>query len=325
MSCDPKREPFLLRPTGKDYLWGGERLKEKYNKDIDLSPLAETWECSTHPDGESIVASGANKGMTLTQVLRENPEWLGTHPKSESGIPILVKFIDAKQDLSVQVHPDDEYAQKNENQLGKTEMWYVIEAEPRAKLVYGFRHEVTEEKLREYIEKETLMKHLNTVPVHKGDVFFITPGTVHAIGAGALIAEIQESSNVTYRLYDYGRRDKNGELRELHIDKAAQVLDYKKSGSVRQPMHVLRYKPGCAREFLSNCEYFRVERILLNGSTTEEVTELSFEVLMCIDGMVKICFGGTELEVTKGNTVFIPADSGNVPVSGRGEMLMIRC
>ena len=323
MSC--KSEPFLLSPAGKDYLWGGERLKEKYNKDIDLSPLAETWECSTHPDGESIAASGANKGKTLSQILREHQDWLGTHPKSEDGIPILVKFIDAKQDLSVQVHPDDEYAQKNENQLGKTEMWYVIEAEPGAKLVYGFKHDVTEEELREYIGKETLMKHLNTVPVHKGDVFFITPGTVHAIGEGALIAEIQESSNVTYRLYDYGRRDKNGDLRELHIDKAAQVLNYSKSDSVRQPMHVLRYKPECARELLSNCEYFRVERVLLNGSTTEEVTELSFEVLMCIDGMIRICFGETEIEIKKGNTVFIPAGSGKITVIGKGEMLMIRC
>ena len=315
----------MLKPVGKDYLWGGERLRERFNKNIAITPLAETWECSTHPDGESIVASGANKGKTLAEVLKENPDWLGTHPKTEGELPILVKLIDAKQDLSVQVHPDDEYALKNEKQLGKTEMWYVIDAEPSTQLVHGFKHDLTEDKLREYIEKETLMKHLNLVSVEKDDVFFITPGTVHAIGAGALIAEIQENSNVTYRLYDYGRRDKNGNLRELHVDKAAQVLNYSKSADVRQNMRVLRYEPGFAKELLCRCEYFQVERVMLNGVHEWEINDISFVILMCISGEQKLRCGNTELAVKKGDTVFIPAGSGKVFAEGVCEVLVIKC
>lgn len=324
MNCS-KKEPMLLSPAGKDYLWGGERLKKSFNKQIDLTPLAETWECSTHPDGESIISSGENKGKTLTQVLKKNPDWLGTHPKTEGKLPILVKFIDAKSDLSVQVHPDDEYALKNENQLGKTEMWYVIDAEPGTKLVHGFYHDTTEAKVRGYIETQTLMNHLNIIPVEKDDVFFITPGTVHAIGAGALIAEIQENSNVTYRLYDYDRRDKNGNLRELHIDKAAQVLNYNKSRDIRQSMRVLKYEPGYAKEILCRCEYFQVERVLLNGQCSFEVNELSFVSLMCIDGKMKISNDETELNMRKGDTAFIPAGIGKILAEGKCEALVIKC
>ena len=184
-------EIMKLIPTGKDYLWGGTRLREEYGKKIDLNPLAETWECSVHPDGPSYVANGIYKGQTLAEVLSAHPEYLGT--KVENGkLPVLVKFIDAKKDLSVQVHPTD-----------------AIDADEGASLIYGFQHEVTEEILRKAVETGTLDKHLQKVPVHKGDTYFVPAGTVHGIGKGTLVAEIQESSNVTYRVYDYDRVDKN--------------------------------------------------------------------------------------------------------------------
>ena len=217
-------KPFFLKPAAKDYLWGGNRLNDDFSKGIDMHPLAETWECSTHPDGPSIVASGEHKGKSLIDVLKEHPEYLGTHPRTKDEMPILVKLIDAKQDLSVQVHPSDEYAQKYEHgQLGKTEMWYVLDATKGSQLVYGFKMNQDKDVVKKAIQNGTVEKYLQKVPVKKNDLFYIKAGTVHAIGAGALIAEIQESSNLTYRLYDYNRIDKSGNKRELHIDKGLAV------------------------------------------------------------------------------------------------------
>lgn len=192
-------EPMLLKPVGKDYLWGGNRLKNEFNKDISVCPLAETWECSVHPDGPSVVINGEFAGQTLDAVLSKHPEYLGTKTDKRYGLPIMVKLIDAKRDLSIQVHPNDEFARKNENDFGKTEMWYVLDAEEGASLVYGFAHDISEELLLRAIAEGDLDKHLNRVEVHKGDSFLIPAGTVHGIGAGCLLAEIQESSNVIYR------------------------------------------------------------------------------------------------------------------------------
>ena len=203
-------KPFLLRPTGKDNLWGGRRLNDEFSKNIDMYPLAETWECSTHPDGPSYAASGQHQYKTLAQIIKENPHYLGTHPKTKDGLPILVKFIDAKMDLSVQVHPDDTYALENENgHNGKSEMWYMLDTAKDAHIIYGLHHNTKKEKFRESLENGTVEKYLNKVKINKDDVFYIKAGTVHAIGAGALIAEIQQNSNLTYRLYDYDRLDKN--------------------------------------------------------------------------------------------------------------------
>lgn len=320
MNNNLKCEPFLLIPAGKDYLWGGSRLKERYNKDLDMSPLAETWECSTHPDGLSIIASGQNRGRTLAKVLSESPGWIGAQPNRNGTLPILIKYIDAKSDLSVQVHPDDKYALKHEKQLGKTEMWYVVEAKPGAKLVYGFKDDITADKLRECIKDQTLMEHLNTVPVKSGDFFFIEPGTVHAIGAGALIAEIQQNSNVTYRLYDYGRKDKNSSLRPLHIDKAVQVINYQKCESLIQPK-----SPGTGRQLLCSCKYFKVEHLIIGGSVDFEVDKRSFAVFMLLDGAVNLSCCGPELEMIKGNTAFVPAASGKLTLRGNGDMLLVQC
>lgn len=259
--------PFLLSPAAKDYIWGGTRLREEYNKHIDVTPLAETWECSTHPDGPSQVASGAFAGEKLVDVLRAHPEFIGTHPKTdgEGGLPVLIKFIDAARDLSVQVHPSDEYARTHEHgQLGKTEMWYVLEAAPGASLVYGFRQDLTRPMLAASLEDDTVEQYLQKVEIHRGDVFLIESGTVHAIGAGAMIVEIQESSNLTYRMYDYHRFGKDGKPRELHIAKALDVVDLRQKPLPEQLQRACEQHDGYSVELLEQCKYFRTERLRLN-------------------------------------------------------------
>lgn len=325
-------KPFLLTPAGKDYLWGGNRLRTEFNKDIPLEPLAETWECSTHPDGPSVVASGIYEGMSLPEVLKKHPEYLGTHPGLADELPILIKFIDAKKDLSVQVHPDDNYAREYENgQLGKTEMWYVMDAAPDAQLIYGFYHDITKEQLRKSLKDGTVEKYLQKVKIQKDDVFFIESGTVHAIGAGALIAEIQENSNLTYRMFDYNRVDKNGKMRELHIEKALDVVNRKGSAAPRQPLRLLKYKKGSASELLCRCKYFQVERYLLNTESSRKLVEFqtadnSFQVFLCLDGCgVAFMEDGDSLNFFKGDCIFVPAHSISMKFHGKARFLNVRC
>lgn len=321
--------PFLLAPVAKDYLWGGNRLNDDFCLNLPFNPLAEAWTCSTHPDGQSSVG-----GVPLSEVLKTHPEYLGTHPLQTTGgkpeLPILIKLIDANKDLSVQVHPDDAYALKHEGQLGKTEMWYVLAARPGAELVYGFNRNVEAEQVKAAAKEGTIGSILNHVPVHKDDLFYIEAGTVHAIGAGCLIAEIQESSNITYRLYDYGRVDKQGNMRPLHIDKALEVLNLKSSAVPRQPMRVLRYKNGCASELLTRCKYFQVERILLNTEVHRALTDFqtgpnSFHALLCVEGCGSICGEGIMLNFFKGDCVFVPAESIPLKLHGRAQLLNVSC
>ncbi len=317
--------PFLLAPVYKDYLWGGDRLKSEYNKDTDVTPLAESWECSVHKDGESTVASGEFEGKTLSEVLREHPEYIGTHPDKELGFPLLIKLIDAKEDLSIQVHPDDEYAREHENgEYGKYEMWYVLEAEKDARIIYGFSHDCTKEQLRQAIDNGTIMRHLQRVNVKKGDIFFVPPGTVHAIGKGIVVAEIQESSDITYRLYDYNRIDKNGNTRKLHIDKALDVLNVKKSTEPKRPLRLLKYKNGYAGELLTRCQYFEVHRLLLNEEAVIEADAYSFRVLLCTEGSGTMCFENEIMQIRKGDCIFVPANSCKITVTGKAELLDVR-
>ncbi len=324
-------KPFLCKPAGKDYLWGGNRLNEEFGKGIALSRLAETWECSTHPDGPSTVADGEFAGWTLRQVLEQHPEYLGTHPETCGELPILIKFIDARQDLSVQVHPDDAYAALHEDGAsGKTEMWYVLDAEEDTRLVYGFYNDIEEEVLWASLEDGTVEKYLQKIPVHRDDVFFLEAGTVHAIGAGALIAEIQENSNLTYRMYDYGRRDKDGQTRPLHIEKALQVANRKSSATPRQPMRLLRYEKGCAKEFLCRCKYFQVERMLVHTFGTDEGVHYqagsnSFQVLLCLEGSARLSGEECHISMKKGDCAFVPADSIPLEIHGKAQFLSISC
>ncbi len=329
-SCDV-RAPFLLSPAGKDYLWGGSRLKDHYQKEIDLDPLAETWECSTHPDGPSVAASGAWKGMLLEEVLRQHPEFLGTNSIFPDTLPILVKLIDAQKDLSVQVHPDDAYAAAHENgSLGKMEMWYVLEASPDARLVYGFKHDMRKETVERSIADGTIEKYLCSVLVKKDDIFFIPAGRVHAIGAGIVVAEVQESSNITYRLYDYDRVDASGNKRPLHVKKAMEVAELKGNSRPRQPMRVFRFQKGYLSELVCRCRYFQVERLALNTETFRELADFetestSFQVLLCTDGCGVLFWEGGQLNVHKGDCIFVPADSVKIKLHGVAQFLKISC
>lgn len=326
-----KAKPFLLRPVGKDYLWGGSRLKDDFGKDINMSPLAETWECSTHPDGTSRIVTGEFCGRPLTEVLQMYPEFLGKYSKTLGELPVLIKLIDAKEDLSVQVHPDDDYANRCEDgQLGKTEMWYVLDAAKDAHLVFGLHHDMNREVLYNSILEGTVEKHLQRVKVKKDDIYYIEAGTVHAVGAGVLLAEIQESSNLTYRLYDYGRIDKNGNKRELHIDKALDVANLKGSAEPLQPMRVLKYFPGRASELLCRCKYFEVYRMLINTERHRDMVNYeagsdSFHVLLCIGGCgIVYMEDGESICFFKGDCIFFPADSAKVKLHGKAQFLDVR-
>ena len=323
--------PFFLKPAGKDYLWGGRRLNDDYAKNIDMTPLAETWECSTHPDGPSTVSSGEFEGRLLSDVLKEHPEYIGTHPQTVGELPILIKLIDAKQDLSVQVHPDDAYAYEHENgQSGKDEMWYVLDAKKDSKLIYGLNRTVTKEELSAGVADGSITKYLQKVPVHKNDVFYIKAGTIHAIGAGVLLAEVQESSNLTYRLYDYDRTDRHGNQRKLHVEKALAVADLNAAEKPVQPMRLLNYRRGWASEFLYRCKYFQTERILLNTERIREMVtvqtdSLSFMVMLCLEGSGMLRYENEILPFFKGDCIFIPADSVPVQLHGTAQFLRVSC
>lgn len=214
-----------LKPACKGYLWGGSRLKNEYNKEFEGDVLAETWELSCHPDGSSRIVNGVFAGRTLREYIAAmGKRVLGSNCQVFQEFPILIKFIDAKDNLSIQVHPNNMDALENENQYGKTEMWYVLDAEPGAFLYYGFKHPISRAEFRERIEQNTLLEVLNAVPVHKGDLFYIPAGTLHAICKNIVIAEIQQNSNVTYRVYDYGRVGADGMPRQLHAEQAMDVV-----------------------------------------------------------------------------------------------------
>lgn len=293
-----------LQPACKDYLWGGNRLIREYNKVFDGERLAETWELSCHPDGPSLICEGDAKGRTLPDyITRHDREVLGSNCAVFQDFPILIKLIDAKNDLSIQVHPNNLYALSHEGQYGKSEMWYVLEAEPDAFIYYGFQHPITREEYKQRIENHTLTEVLNARPVQRGDCIFIPAGTVHAICKGVVIAEIQQNSNVTYRVYDYGRKDKNGQERPLHIEKAVEV-------SCLEPPKAL---PSCG-DHLLRCMYFTVD--LITESRRIPVTDESFLSLLVIDGEGTVTNGSQTVPCKKGDSLFLPADSGECEISG---------
>lgn len=321
-----KPEPFLLQPAGKDYLWGGNRLHTLFGKQLPLHPLAETWECSTHPDGCSIVASGIDKGKTLAEVLQQHPEFLGTKTSATGDLPVLIKLIDAAKDLSVQVHPDDAYAQQYEHEPnGKTEMWYILEAEPGASLIYGFSKPMQPEQLDTCLKENTILSYLQKIPVKKGDVFLIPAGTVHAIGAGIVLAEIQQRSNLTYRLYDYNRTDATGKKRPLHVEKAKAVIQF----SANQPpqmKQLMQQKNGYRVQCLCKCPYFCTTLLTIQTAcdwTNYQPDSDTFQVLLCISGSGTMQTKENALSFQKGDCIFLPAHSSMERLTGTAELLQI--
>ena len=310
--------PVKLAPAFKDYLWGGERLKTEFHKNTDLTPLAESWELSAHKDGQSVVTTGAYAGLPLGDYIAAiGREALGVNSRKYDYFPLLIKLIDAKGDLSVQVHPSDEYALTHEGEYGKTEMWYILDCDEGAALYYGFAQDTTREEYEAAIREGRLTDLLNRVPVKRGDVFFIPTGTVHAIGAGILICEIQQNSNTTYRVYDYDRRDKSGNLRPLHIEKALAVSYLNKSPAL-PPI------PDGDDVLLAACSYFEARRLRFSGEGTVAVNGESFTSLTVTEGQGALLHDGGRLDFTKGDTLFIPAQEKIFAVNGNCEMILSR-
>lgn len=319
-------EIIKLSPAFKDYLWGGTKLRDQFQKNCDYEIIAESWELSAHPDGESVIANGKYQGRLFSEYLQSiSEEALGWKCKSFGAFPILVKFIDAKKRLSVQVHPNDDYAMSHEHEYGKNEMWYVMDCDEGATIFYGFKRDVTPSEVRAHIANNTLTDLLNEVPVHKGDVFFVEAGTVHAIGAGVMICEIQQSSNSTYRLYDYGRVDKYGNLRELHIEKALDVLDYSKMERTeeKQGFHIEKHK-GFSVQLLDKCKYFECIKYNVSDHVEVMVDESSFAAISFLDGKGTISgeYNKDTISYQKGDTFFIPAGSGKVKVDGESVFIL---
>lgn len=311
-----------LNPVFKDYIWGGTKLKTLFGKKSELPKVAESWELSTHKDGQCTIVEGPLAGQTLASYIKTNGKSvLGTHATVDNELPILIKLIDARDNLSVQVHPDDAYAISHEGDLGKTEMWYIIDAEEGAQLVYGFKRDMTKESFEAAIKGETLTDDLNYVDVKKGDVFFIEPGTMHAIGKGILIGEIQESSNVTYRVYDYGRKGNDGKPRQLHIDKAMEVTNLTKA-SQSKVNYTLEEEEGYSHSILAECKYFIVERLDIQKEVTLSSDETSFHSLLILDGDLEISHDNEMIEAHKGDSIFIPANFGTYQMKGHGEVIL---
>lgn len=312
--------PLKLGAVIKDYIWGGTKLKTDFKYETDMEITAEAWELSCHKDGENTVLNGEFAGKPLSEVLGIwGDEALGKRASGFSYFPILIKLIDAKQSLSVQVHPDNEYALKNEGEYGKTEMWYIVDCEEGAELIYGFKNNISKEEFRKRIEDNTLTEVCNYVPVHKGDVFFINSGTLHAIGAGILIAEVQQNSNSTYRVYDFGRLGADGKPRELHIEKAIDVTRLEKPtvpyGRVGE---IIADGEGGLRQ-LAKCDLFTTEIIYLKNKYSFKNDD-SFTSLLVLEGNSTLKCGNDEMELKKGDSVFVPAGF-ETSITGNAEIL----
>lgn len=312
-----------LTPHCTDYIWGGNRLREEYGKTLDSDKIAESWELSCHKDGQSVVASGEHAGKSLSEYIAAKGEGvLGTNCGRFEYFPILIKLIDAKDNLSVQVHPENDYAMRVEGEYGKTEMWYIVDCEEGAELLYGFKHEISREEFAERIRNNTLLEVTNNVPVHKGDVFFIEAGTLHAIGKGILIAEIQQNSNTTYRIYDYGRVGADGKPRPLHIEKACEVTALTPpkypTTAEGEPVAV----EGGRMTLLRSCEYFNVNKLELDGAAKLTASEKSFNSLLVLDGECVVSANGESVTASKGDSVFVDAGTGGYTLSGKAEVII---
>ena len=303
---------FELKPVTKHIIWGGERLSRDYGMGENGEKIAEAWELTCRGDGDNEIISGKYTGRLLSEFVRENPQALGTKQKGDR-FPLLIKLIDAEADLSIQVHPDDEYALSHTDDMGKTEMWYIVDAKPGAKLIYGLKRKYTRDELKTAIAAGTLESLMNYVEVESGETYFIPSGLVHAIGAGILIAEIQQNSNITYRVYDYNLRQPDGSLRQLHIEPALDVIER------FDPEAVKVEKTG---DVIASCKYLEVRAIALDGEKTVCAGEESFIHLMITDGECEIICAGEKISTKKGGSVFVAAASGNVTLKGNATVIV---
>lgn len=313
---------FTITPAYKDYLWGGTKLKTQYGKKTNLGIVAESWELSAHPDGPSLIASGPLAGMSFGDFVAQYPQCWGQEAGTTQEFPLLLKLIDAKKSLSIQVHPNDDYARRVEGEPGKTEMWVVLDCLPGSFLYLGFTHPIPKEEMRKRIENNTLTDVLYKMPVEKGTVAFIPAGTVHAIGEGIVLAEVQQSSNSTYRVFDFNRLGPDGKPRPLHIEKALDVSLLGPANLVAPGGGLLEQKNSYTLTRLAKCSYFTADALTLTGSYTGQITQNSFISLLCTSGNAQYQSEGQTLPVQQGESVFIPAQEGTFTLTGQGEFML---
>ena len=317
-----KLYPIKLLPYVSETIWGGKKLIEEYGVKTEKNNAAEGWMLSCHDAGSSSVANGEYAGKSFADVVKENPALCGKNAENFSDFPILIKFIDAMDNLSVQVHPTKEYCEKTGRGQSKTECWYIIDAEEDAYLILGFEDKITPEEFKAAIENNTLTDYVSKVPVKKGDFFFIESGTLHAICKGILLAEVQESSNTTYRIYDYNRVGNDGKPRELHVEDGAAVTklekysqpDFCKGAELDTP----------ERKLLADCPLFKVWKLDIDGEICGNADENSFVSLLIMDGNGTLEVCGETVSLTKGESLFVPANAGDYKISGKMEIIETR-
>ena len=314
--------PFVFEPILKDRIWGGTKLKTYLGKtNLPSDTTGESWELSGVPGDVSLVKDGPFKGQPLNYLLDNYAEdILGTKVHEQFGkqFPLLFKFLDAREDLSIQVHPDDELAKRRHDSFGKTEMWYVMQADEGARIIVGFKEKSSAKEYLEHLESKTLINILNEVPVKKGDVFFLETGTIHAIGAGIVIAEIQQTSDITYRIYDWDRTDAQGKSRELHVEQALDAMNYNTTDTQKHYTTVANQS-----NVMVDCPYFTTNYLPLNGSEDILKNGSSFTVYICTEGEFKLEANGVKYNFTKGDTILIPACLKSYMLEGNATLLEI--
>jgi mannose-6-phosphate isomerase len=313
--------PLQFEPILKERIWGGEKLKTVLNKPITSKITGESWELSTVEGDVSVVSNGEWKGKSLTTLINECPnEILGTAVYARFGkqFPLLFKYLDAREDLSIQVHPNDELAKKRHNSFGKTEMWYIMQADDDARIIVGFKEKSNANEYLENLKNKTLLSILDDVKVKSGDVFFLETGTVHAIGAGLVVAEIQQTSDITYRIYDFDRVDASGNTRELHIDLALEAINYNTVETKKEYT-----KNVNESNEVVDCPYFTTNFVPLDGEIIVSKSGETFTVYMCVEGTFEIDFNNTKLQYKKGDTVLIPAAMNAFSLNGKASILEI--
>ena len=303
-------------------LWGGDKLGAVLGKNIENDLTGESWELSGVNGNVSVIANGDYRGLKLTELINKFPEeLLGMKVLKEYGkeFPILIKFIDANKDLSIQLHPNDALAKKRHNSLGKTEMWYIMDSEPDSELIIGFNEDVDEKIYTKSLEEDSLLDLLHFEKVEEGDTFFINAGKIHAIGKGVLLAEIQQTSDVTYRVFDYNRKDEQGNLRQLHTDLALAAIDYERKDDFK----IAYNKEANTRNLMVNSAYFTTKYLPLDNTITLDLSlNDSFTIYMCVKGSVKISNESGEVDILRGETALVPASSKKVELITNGAELL---
>lgn len=313
--------PLVFEPILKERIWGGNKLKSVLHKKCTSETTGESWELSAVEGDVSVVSNGVYKGLSLKKLIDQFPqEILGSkvYKRFGSEFPLLFKFLDANQDLSIQVHPNDELAKQRHNSFGKTEMWYVMQADDNARLIVGFKKNSSKEEYLSHLQDKTLLSLLDEMSVKKGDAFFLETGTVHAIGAGNLIAEIQQTSDITYRLYDFDRKDVNGNLRELHVDLALDAINYRQTKVNKDYVPMLNQAVTVV-----DCPYFTTNMLLLDGQVNRTNFGDSFLVYMCTQGAFSIVLHNQNYSFKIGDTILMPATISDFQLVGKAELLEI--